>query len=307
MNRTTTQIIAVVVITLATVESSFAQTNSRGNIARIVFHQDVAEEPKQDLEGALNALRQETRQLRSTTKNTTPGVATSKGPAAFPVERPSTRTALPELRPDSEQAAIDGIGNTSDIVERIELLKRIYEKKRIENANRTMLKAQTPPEVAQPLTNDSAEPEGNPVPQAVERQMPPQNAAPKGPPVAQVASRVTEQPVDLFEMGNSLYQTGEIETALEAYKQVEPSSISASEAVWLDFMTASCHRRLGNSEAAITLYREVANQNEAPNLTKPAMRWLKQLDYVTQSMSSIKSMESKINSLIETAKSHVKQ
>jgi hypothetical protein len=202
-----------------------------------------------------------------------------------------------------EDAAIEGIGNTEDIVERIELLKRIYEKKRLENekqAKQTTLKAQSPLQNSQQQTNEIPDRSISDVADAVKQEDP-------GTQVLANANSTSQIPVNMFEMGNSLYQTGAIQTALDAYVQVDRAEMTASEHVWLDFMIASCQRRLENWDEAIVLYREVANQQEVPNLTKPAQRWLKQLDRLNQAKSTVTQMESEIESLIKTAESYVKQ
>ncbi len=297
-----------------------AQQNGK-TIARIVFYQDVPAEQTQgnrpqDLKGALEALRQETRQLQATLKSSADNSApaSSVGQSKWPTERLSAQTPLSDLRPSPsllDPDPIDGIGNTEDIEERLQLLARIFERNRIERqaklAEAANVVANDPPAAMQPtpasLRNESINPGA------------PAMVAPvRGPvttedlqPIPASADAVFPNPVNLFEMGNSLYQTGELKTALEAYTQVDRNTITAAEAFWLDFMMASCHRRLGNWDEARKLYRAVANQRVAEKLSKPAQSWLKQLELVSQSKASFTQMEAEISSLIETAQEHVKQ
>lgn len=312
-----------------------AQQQNGKTVARIVFNQELSEPENglnsrsQSLKGALNALRQETQQLRSSTRKAT-GSSRSITPSPmrserfersqpsprsqssqWPTERPSTLAVLEDLRaPSSDEDVamdgIDGIGNTEDIVKRIELLKQIYEQRRIENQSKVnkaslQLKAENT-SLSEPL--EPSEPQ-NKAASVVPPEVNPKAAEPRN--SLSIADRVFPKPVDLFELGNSLYQTGELQTALEAYSQVDRGTITAAEAVWLDFMIASCQRRLGNWEEAESLYRSVANQAIAPNLSKPAQRWLKQLALVTEAKKSFQTMEPELSSLIEKANKHVQQ
>jgi tetratricopeptide (TPR) repeat protein len=197
-----------------------------------------------------------------------------------------------------------GVGGTSDIYERIELLKRIYEQREFDAraASVQPAAAEAPPAL-----------EELPLPMPVQERPTPKNMSEIGSQFAAAATaaptsnaqRAVSAPVDLFELGNSLYQTGNLLTALDAYVQVDRNTITAAEAVWLDFMIASCHRRMGNWDDASRLYREVANQNDAPYLTKPAQSWLKQVELASKSKTEYSDIENQINLLLEKGQTNV--
>ncbi|QEG23357.1 tetratricopeptide repeat protein [Mariniblastus fucicola] len=360
MTRVLTTIFATISMMSIMAGSACAQLQRNdGNVARIVFNQDVVSQDvfdqslfnevsqsnqdiaiesqppsrSSDLKSALKALMQETQQLQSSTRSpandTTPG---ESGDEWSMNQRPSISSAPQDLRPAMPEEAVEGIGNTDDIVQRIELLKQIYAQKRIEEQAVSQADLQLPSRsiASAPPTTAAAETipgnSRNSFSQRTNNRMPiprdaramPAPATTNAQPTEQTvsdpsraspsnANRIFPDPVNLFELGNSLYQTGELQTALEAYSQVDRSEITAAEAVWLDFMMASCYRRMGSWENATSLYREVANQSSAPNLAKPARRWLKQLDLLSNSKSSFAQIETEISSLIETAKEHVKQ
>ena len=312
MTRILTIFLSVVCMVYAMSGLVVAQQQGK-TVARIVFHQEVpanqmqADRP-QNLKGALKALRQETQQSQASTRKTTAPPQSSPS-SSWPTQRPSNEPLLLNLRPSTpEPNAIDDIGNTDDIEERIDLLKRIYEAKRIENQRKITEAALVMPAkkmmgAIQPVPDRS---QVEPPAVAVSAPMAVANSVQESPEMSPGADRIFPAPVNAFELGNSLYYTGDLQLALEAYEQVDRTQITAIDGVWLDFMIASCHRRLGQWDEATSLYRDIANQNVAPNLTQPAQLWLKQLQLTSQSKTSFQQMESEISSLIETAQQYVK-
>lgn len=308
--------ISLAVMAFVMIGTTFAQQRDGKTVARIVFHQDVEVERSnphsQSVKGALEALKQETRQLQTSIRDASaPG---SSGQQSIPQnQRLTAKSGLPNLRPSPTPSnETNKLGNTADIDERIELLKRIYENNRTENQRKIsgekhLMSAKRP---QNPGHVESTLREEQDVPETLPESVPPNSEpidTPLPQPQAPNASRVFPDPVNAFELGNSLFQTNELQTALEAYSQVDRNEVTAAESVWLDFMIASCHRRLGDWDAAASLYRDVANQNAAQKLSKPSQRWLKQLEMISRSKSTIAAMDAEIESLIEKAKKHVQQ
>jgi tetratricopeptide (TPR) repeat protein len=304
--------IPIICVAFASSGSVAAQQQNGKTVARIVFQEDVTSDAsRQELQGKLDALKQETRQLQGFTRAIEPSANSGVQPN-WQDQRLSVEAVLADLRPSKPELTTNsGQETTADIVERIELLERIYERKRIDDQKKIS-------EAARLLAQTKPNPETPPGPATLpnQQQVVGLESATVSPPLSEqidataselVADRDFPNPVNLFELGNSLFQTGQLQTALEAYTQVDRNEISATEAVWLDFMIASCHRRAGNWDDAISLYREVANQDQAPNLTKPSQRWLKHLEMMSHSKSTFEKMETEISSLVETADKHVKK
>jgi hypothetical protein len=82
-------------------------------------------------------------------------------------------------------------------------------------------------------------------------------------------------------MANSLFQTGRISTALDAYEAVDINSLTAFDATWLRFMIASCKRRLGDVTNSTRTYRRISEEKNSANLVKAAQWWLSHNEEMT--------------------------
>ena len=198
---------------------------------------------------------------------------------------------------------------TRDIYERIDLLKKIYRQRRIEaNAEnqtpqpppKTMRQVGTVGDIPKPVPpNDAAI-----VEPTIKPQDDPSDEAPLLTPIESKARKILSEPVDAFEMGNSLFQTGRLETALRAYDSVDQSKITAFDSTWLEFMTATCNRRLGKTEEAIGTYRRIANEKNSGSLVKASRWWLKHLESSDKNLAAYREMQSKIDTVTERVKSY---
>jgi hypothetical protein len=85
--------------------------------------------------------------------------------------------------------------------------------------------------------------------------------------------------VDALALAPVLFQTGDYEGALTAYRLVSPDAVKPAERVTVTYMTAACLRKLGKTDEAATLFREVANAKgedvlaECAQWQLSAMRW----------------------------------
>jgi len=82
------------------------------------------------------------------------------------------------------------------------------------------------------------------------------------------------EPVDRISLADNLFGTGETELAMRVYSEVEPITVSASDRLWVRYQLACCHRRQGASSEAESMYREIANSPDAPDLAMSARWWL---------------------------------
>src|SRR5208283_2227612 len=67
------------------------------------------------------------------------------------------------------------------------------------------------------------------------------------------------QPVSARDLAESLFRTGDCEGALRAYNSLDPNALKVEERLEVQYMIATCLRKLGKTEDAGNLYREVAN------------------------------------------------
>ena len=85
--------------------------------------------------------------------------------------------------------------------------------------------------------------------------------------------------VDALALAPVLFQTGDYEGALTAYRLVNPEAVKPADRVTVTYMTAACLRKLGKTDEAATLFREVANAKgedvlaECAQWQLSAMRW----------------------------------
>lgn len=95
---------------------------------------------------------------------------------------------------------------------------------------------------------------------------------------------VPEQPLDPLELAQALYQGGDYDGALAAFRRVDLAGLKAEERVPVQYLIATCLRKKGRLDEALTLYREVANSRGDPVLAECAqwqigtLRWQRELD-----------------------------
>ena len=76
-----------------------------------------------------------------------------------------------------------------------------------------------------------------------------------------------------------LFQSGDYEGALTAYRLVNAETVKPADRVTVMYMTAACLRKLGKTDEAATLFREVANAKgevvlvECAQWQLSAIRW----------------------------------
>lgn len=253
----------------------------------------------QSLEADLQRLTEATAQLRS--QLATPANA---GPASNTNQE--------------RGAGFDRDQTLRDINMRIDLLKKVYSEKTAapplnptqnsgakqplvppKDPNKTQPNGSVPVESMMNFANTETNP-GSPNPIGVSP-----NGQVEMTPVS--AERVLPQPVDAFEMGNSLFQTGNLDAAMKAYESVDRGKVTASESVWLDFMTACCHRRLGEPGKAEAIYRQLVNEANSKFLLDPSEAWLNYLKTKGDFSLGFEQLDLEIDSLVKQAMKHVER
>jgi len=86
------------------------------------------------------------------------------------------------------------------------------------------------------------------------------------------ASIVTDVPVDPLSLAQSLFRAGDHAGALNVYRKLEQEEHNPQERAALQYMMACCLRKLGKTDEASILYREVAN-SAADEMTVENAQW----------------------------------
>jgi tetratricopeptide (TPR) repeat protein len=74
--------------------------------------------------------------------------------------------------------------------------------------------------------------------------------------------QVLSNPVNSFELANSLYATGSYSQALKSYESLLQEDVSEYDRNWLLCLSANCYRLQGDRSKAESLYREVISTRE---------------------------------------------
>ncbi|MCC6419148.1 MAG: hypothetical protein IT429_13010 [Gemmataceae bacterium] len=88
----------------------------------------------------------------------------------------------------------------------------------------------------------------------------------EGPPAPSpdVEGVMTGQIVNALSLAQALYQSGNYSRALAAFRQVDLTALRAEERVPVQYLIATCLRKAGRKEEALSRYREVANSRLDP-------------------------------------------
>jgi hypothetical protein len=121
----------------------------------------------------------------------------------------------------------------------------------------------------------------------------------EGPPSPKKADSEGPRPLDPLRQAEAYYKSGDYAGALKAFGQVEVTELRAEERVPIQYLIATCLRRLGKTDEAEARYREVANSRLDPVMAEFAqwqlatMRWRKDTQAREASLKQrLKALES---------------
>ncbi|HWG43734.1 MAG TPA: hypothetical protein VN688_13180 [Gemmataceae bacterium] len=103
-------------------------------------------------------------------------------------------------------------------------------------------------------------------------------SAPPGKPAKQADNSgkiLTDAPVDPLTLAQTLFLAGDHAGALNLYRQLEKEEQSTEGRITIQYMLACCLRKLGKTDEASTLYREVANSDGNDVLVENAQWYLR--------------------------------
>ncbi|QEF98846.1 Anaphase-promoting complex, cyclosome, subunit 3 [Stieleria maiorica] len=121
------------------------------------------------------------------------------------------------------------------------------------------------------------------------------------------AERLLPKPVNALALGESLYRTGNYESALKAFRSVAVDKLSQSDRTWLDLLVALCQRKLGDYEKAQGTLRDIANEESADYPVQAAKWWLKYAESSDGTQKKFSDVSADFNALLERSNDYVSQ
>lgn len=112
------------------------------------------------------------------------------------------------------------------------------------------------------------------------------------------ATTVLDSPVDRLKLADNLFATGEVQLALTMYEAVKTKDLSAEDRHWHTYQQACCHRRLGMFGAAESIYRQLAGNSDAGDVSVMSRWWLERLE----DRKELEAQADQIRTLIQTYK-----
>jgi len=85
------------------------------------------------------------------------------------------------------------------------------------------------------------------------------DTAPASPPSSSTDAAVVEKPIAPMELAQMLFRAGNYEGALAAFRLLDTGTLSREDRLLVQYLQASCLRKLGRHDEALQLLREIAN------------------------------------------------
>jgi tetratricopeptide (TPR) repeat protein len=111
--------------------------------------------------------------------------------------------------------------------------------------------------------------------------------------------RVIPQPVNSFELANSLFATGNYSQAIKSYEALMADDHPSEDQNWLRLLMAACYRIEGETMKAESLYREIMSSRESPEIKEYSKWFLEHLALRQRLEQQLYSIESHLNDVAE--------
>ena len=236
-----------------------------GDVAKIVYLQDVTKLSNAELSDALSRLRKQTKVLESEIRN--PGSTTGSGTRQMPGSGTRNGSTTKRLSSPSNNSIEKKVG---DIERNIQLLQKIYNEKKRRKKNGSSNGTMSAPMQGSGSGSRNSDSNGS-----GSRELDGSSSKMSEFPELKLPKQVVSNIVDPFELGNSLLMNGNTAQAIKFYNLVPDDQLSPHDLHWLYLLKACCHRANGNLEEAERTYREVANVKNGRRASEAARGWLK--------------------------------
>ena len=119
------------------------------------------------------------------------------------------------------------------------------------------------------------------------------------PPPTMSGTPVTTEPINSFELGNSLFLTGNISAARKSYQRNLKQAQSPLEDAWLRCLIGCCYRLEGDLKNAELKFREVT-RHKSPSYPGDYAKWsLQYVDRKRKTQEEFLAIESEIETLLK--------
>lgn len=227
-------------------------------------------------------------------------------PANRPEVAPAKPATGPQDTPKSDQAFEPK--RIESINERIQLLKKLMQQER-EQAERQEQEGQLdqlPPNNATTQPNFPNNNSANPT--TAEETGQPEEFTPSLPVDPNAASQdagtpILTQPVNSFELGNSLFMTGNYSAALKSYQAMLNEKPAVEDELWIRCMMGCCYRLQGDFAKAESMFREITNRRLTNSYPSDYAKW--SLNYIEKrriSHDQFRLIESELDTVIAELK-----
>ncbi|MEZ5942591.1 MAG: hypothetical protein R3C18_14450 [Planctomycetaceae bacterium] len=107
--------------------------------------------------------------------------------------------------------------------------------------------------------------------------------------------------IDRISLASSLFATGQHAECLQVLQQLNEESLSPDDVIWRRYLTACCHRGLGEYKEAARLYREIVGRPDSDWTRELAKWWLDHLPERNELTARSQQLQAGMNQLTETA------
>ena len=160
--------------------------------------------------------------------------------------------------------------------------------------------------VGRPGATGNSSPAMSSIDDSLDNPAPVKDAAEAAVTEAEVAAEmILPNPVNAMALGESLYRTGNYESALKAFQSVSVDGLSQSDRTWLDLLIALCQRKLGQFEKAQGTLREIANEESTDYPVKAAQWWLKYAEASDGTQVKFNRVSTDFDALLERSEKYV--
>ena len=113
--------------------------------------------------------------------------------------------------------------------------------------------------------------------------------------------------IDRISLASSLFATGQHAECLQVLQQLKEESLSPDDIIWRRYLTACCHRGIGEYKEAARLYREIVGRPDSDWTRELAKWWLDHLRERNELTARSQQLQAGMNQRTETANEDFKQ
>lgn len=271
----------------------------------------------------------------SLAQNTVSGVSSynkqdeaTRTPTRMKIDLNDPNIAQPQPIPSANVPTANPITHRriNSINERIELLKRLVENERVTAQNTARSAAEVAAENSRKISepqpvNQTTAASNQPIdstaptdgqPQSGDREsLSPESAEPPAEEFESALSieapeqpstsgtQILGGPVDSFELGNSLFLTGNYSAAIKSYQAQMEKDIAPGDKDWIGCLIGCCYRLQNNFKAAESTFRAVTQNKQGNPFAVDYAKWsLSYVDKRRLALSDFEVIEQEINSIL---------